>query len=80
MIPTTDKFVVRPVYHRYLRRQHAMIVGAPTEAEKRDAIRVLCDCYPPGVDVDDLLLLEAERIFTEGAVAEIERIREERKS
>lgn len=72
-VPTTDKFVVRPVYHRYLRRKHSMRCDEPTEPEKRDAILVLRDCYPPVLEIDELLLLEAERIFTEASVIERER-------
>lgn len=76
-LPTTEKFVARPVYHRYLRRKNALLTGPPSENEKRDAILVLRDCFPPTFEVDELLLLEAERIFTEATVVELERLRED---
>lgn len=75
-IPITEQFVVRPVYHRYLRRKHSMTIEPPTEMEKRDAIRVLKECYPPVLEIDELLLIEAERIFTEANVIDRELAKE----
>ena len=61
MIPETDKLTRRPVYERYLRRRHHMPLGAPTEDEKRDAIRVLEQSY---LWIDDITE-EAFRILDE---------------
>lgn len=57
----------RPVYRRYLMRKHSMQLEAPSEEEKRDAIKILNECYPPVFDVDELLLIEAENIFVEAS-------------
>lgn len=68
-LPVSDAFVVRPVYHRYLRRKHSMTIEPPSEIEMIDAIRVLKECYPPVLEIDEFLLAEAERIFAEADVA-----------
>lgn len=45
-----------------------MLIEPPSEIEKIDAIRVLKECYPPVLEIDELLLVEAERIMAEASI------------
>lgn len=56
------------MYRRFLERMHFMPLDPPTEREVRDAIAVLRDLYPPVLELDEVLLAEAERIFIEAGI------------
>lgn len=63
-LPRTKALVPRPVWKRHLRRSLLNFeqLGAPTEDEKRDAIKVLRDPDNSGVPG---LWIEAHRILDE---------------
>lgn len=67
-LPATDKARLRPVYRRHLEDKHHMISDPPTEEEKADAIKVLRELYPPVWEIDEILLVAAEKIFMEASV------------
>jgi len=67
-LPVSDSVRPRPVYRRFLERMHFMPMDPPTEREIADAIAVLRDLYPPVVELDEVLLAEAERIFVEAGI------------
>ena len=67
-LPTSEPIKPRPVYRRFLERMHFMPLDHPTEEEKRDAILVLMTLHPPVLEMDEVLLAEAERIFIEAGV------------
>lgn len=64
-LPVSDQISPRPVYRRFLERMHFMPLDPPTEEEMADAIKVLKELYPPVLELDEVLLAEAERIFIE---------------
>lgn len=66
--PISQSVKIRPVYKRYLARKHHMQPGPPTELEKRDAIAVMRECYPPVFEIEEILLAEAELILHESDV------------
>lgn len=63
----TTNLKPRPVWARCLERtrRNTRPMDPPTEAEQRDAIRVLEEAYGLGMFTPDALLEEAERIFEE---------------
>lgn len=67
-IPVSESIRPRPVYRRFLERMHFMPLDPPTEEEMRDAILVMRTLYPPVLELDEVLLAEAERIFVEAGV------------
>ena len=67
-LPISESIRLRPVYRRYLKRKHHMPLRAPSDEERSDAIKVLRECYPPVWEIDELLLVESERIFAEASI------------
>jgi hypothetical protein len=67
-LPVSESVRPRPVYWRFLERMHFMPLDPPTESEIADAIAVLRDLYPPVLELDEVLLVEAERIFVEAGI------------
>lgn len=65
-LPRTDKLRARPVWQRHLRRtmRNFAEMDPPTDAEKRDAIKVLRD--PDNAAVPGLWV-EAHRIFEDAS-------------
>lgn len=66
-LPISQAIKARPVYARFLQRMHFMPLDPPTEEEKSDAILVMKTLYPPLLELDEVLLAEAERIFNEAS-------------
>lgn len=67
-LPVSESIRPRPVYRRFLERMHFMPMDPPTEEEIADAIAVLRDLFPPVFELDEVLLVEAERIFVEAGI------------
>jgi hypothetical protein len=67
-LPVSESIRPRPVYRRFLERMHFMPLDPPTEREIADAIAVMRDLYPPVLEMDEVLLMEAERIFVEAGI------------
>jgi hypothetical protein len=67
-IPVSESIRPRPVYRRFLERMHFMPMDPPSEKEIVDAIAVLRDLHPPVLELDEVLLMEAERIFVEAGI------------
>lgn len=65
--PTVDseQWKPRPVFARFLSRMAWEWLDPPTDRERQDAIAVMRECYPPILQIDELLLLEAQRILEE---------------
>jgi hypothetical protein len=67
-LPESDRFKPRPLQLRWMRRVvHGEQVPAPTDDEKRDAIRYLKDGPQSAEPADDALYREAELVFRDGA-------------
>lgn len=66
-LPETTVIRARPVYARFLKRMEFLPMDPPTDEEMRDAIKVMKELHPAVLEIDDVLLAEAERIFIEAA-------------
>lgn len=67
-LPESKFIKPRPVYKRFLERMHFMPLDPPTEEEIADAIMVMKNLFPPVLEIDEVLLAEAERIMVEASV------------
>jgi hypothetical protein len=70
-VPPTHRWKPRPVFKRFLDRMNHMVLEIPTDAERRDAIDAMFECYPASTETELALLWESQKILDESDAAGI---------